>query len=403
MNKIICVIICFLVGVLFYHILKSTCGCRVVEGSLNEGSSLNECKSVVDKCSDATTAEDCTKSYESMTGNKKKACGWGGPVLQCVECDSPACDCIGAAPSPTPPTPLPLYSIGQPGNTISLPTKFVTFHPAPMPLTIDYYPSRNYGNLGEFGSLAHMLVSKNDLISENIKPWVNTMAWTEIQSSYKYFTIIDFTDITIDDFDTNYIAADDCETHGDNTKVKIHYGVGNEQSDTPPTPSDINLTYCYIPKEFIQLKNNAGTVTIKTYYINNSNNSVFSDAYKNKFKILNTDPDPVSKFYLTTNVNDEKLIKHIENSSSEFTKITNDNIEQYTTDHDYCVSSKLGGADFYKKCYNKEEGLKTCGNDNDCACDKDKPFVAQYYDNIFKCDNGVCKASYKNVKEDKFD
>ena len=32
MNKIICFVICFLVGVLIYSLIRSYCGCQVVEG-----------------------------------------------------------------------------------------------------------------------------------------------------------------------------------------------------------------------------------------------------------------------------------------------------------------------------------------------------------------------------------
>lgn len=32
-NKIICVVICFFVGVLVYYLLKESCGCKVVEGA----------------------------------------------------------------------------------------------------------------------------------------------------------------------------------------------------------------------------------------------------------------------------------------------------------------------------------------------------------------------------------
>ena len=60
MNQILCLLICFFVGVLVFYLLKNTCGCKVVEGQTCKPGPGNSAEGTGDsECHPLQTASDC--------------------------------------------------------------------------------------------------------------------------------------------------------------------------------------------------------------------------------------------------------------------------------------------------------------------------------------------------------
>ena len=61
MNQILCLLICFFVGVLVFYLLKNTCGCKVVEGqTCKPDPASNPAEGTGDKiCAPQTSAQLC--------------------------------------------------------------------------------------------------------------------------------------------------------------------------------------------------------------------------------------------------------------------------------------------------------------------------------------------------------
>jgi hypothetical protein len=66
MNNYLCLLICFFVGMLFYHLIKSSCGCNV-EGNkyVSDEGPVNLLKKYLNMCLPAPTALCDNKSIES--------------------------------------------------------------------------------------------------------------------------------------------------------------------------------------------------------------------------------------------------------------------------------------------------------------------------------------------------